>query len=471
MKIGDYINGQIQKIIRDLTPEEMREKADRWLTLYIFQEKGEKWIALCDEPRDESERILERVNEKKGEKWEALFKTYGEGVLYSQIQKDVADYRLESDGDCKTLLWMIYVKEKNESLNILAAVILKTLIPKYENMLILEDMKSLDNDQAGGETIKKFFFGDISDRKKLLDKYIEQVKENNHLPEFQLLCHLASMDYEKRKNKTTLYFSSKEQKSGIRFESPELMLGAVEQLRPLRKIMEISGEGGAVYIKQPKMIISGVVAAKKFEGLAVEFQGNAEWILRKNRQEILIYRRGEYLIPVLAPKQEQELEKLNQLQGNMSDKELKNIKQIINRLIKNSPHGTSIVFMEREALQDEIRNRFLENRYTTKVEEFALGDNDNECNKCDKLDNNMLRGVTSIDGAILSDLSGKCLAIGTILDGTFVGPGNVGRGARYNSVRNYVNWYKTRHPDVVCFAVIISEDGMINVEIPTTIKS
>ena len=81
----------------------------------------------------------------------------------------------------------------------------------------------------------------------------------------------------------------------------------------------------------------------------------------------------------------------------------------------------------------------------------------------------MLRGVTAIDGAILSDLEGYCQAIGTIVDGEFVGPGNSGRGARYNSIRNYVQWYKNRHQDTICFAVIISEDGMINLEIPTAI--
>lgn len=457
MKIGDYINRQIQKIIRDLVPEEMKDKAQQWLTLYIFQEEGGKWISLCDEPQDTNEKILEWVNERKAEKWEKSFKEYGTGVLYSEIQKDVADYRLGSNGERKTLLWVVYVKEKNESLNILAAVILKALIPKYDNMLVLEDMKSLYENPEGGETIKKFFFGDISDGQKLLDMYIKQVKEYHQLPNFQLLCYLSSMNYEKRKNKTTLYFNSRKQQGGIQFDTPGLIFETVEHLRPLRKIMEISGEGGAVYIKQPEMIITGVVARKNFKGLTVEFQGNAEWILRKSQQEILIYRRGEYLIPVLAPKKEQELEKLEQLRGQLSDVDLENIKQIIIKLIKNSPHGTSIVFMEGEALKDEIRDRFLNNRYTIKVKEFDLGDK-----------KYMLRGVTSIDGAILSDLQGKCQAIGTILDGIFVGPGNPGRGARYNSVKNYVEWYKDKHPGVVCFAVIISEDEMINIEIPAT---
>lgn len=296
------------------------------------------------------------------------------------------------------------------------------------------------------------------------DKYIEQVKKNDDLPEFQLLCHLSSMRYETRQNKTMLYFSSTKQSTGLLFDDSKLMFKEVEHLRTIRKIMEISGEEGAVCIKQPEMAITGVVSKSPFEELAVEFKGNAEWILRKKQQEILIYRRGEYLIPAFSPKREQDLEKLDQLKlsGDLTDGDIENIKRIIQRLRDNSRHGTSIVFMEGNALRREIEERFSKNGYAIKVKEFSLED--------DQWSDNMLQGVTAIDGAILSDLKGRFQAIGTILDGEFVGPGNQGRGARYNSIRNYVQWHKKRHQDTICFAVIISEDGMLNIEIPTADK-
>lgn len=458
MKTGDYINGLVQDIISNLAPKEMRDKAKHWLTLFIFQREGDEWIPLSDELNDINERVLAWVNKRDNEEW-GTPKECGTGVAYGEVQKNVADHRLGSDGKRKSLLWLLYMDEKNESLNILASVILKTLAPKYDNMLILEDMKSLYEDQSGREVIKKnYFFGDICDKEKLLNKYIEQVEKSDNLPEFRLLCHLSSMRYETRQNKTTLYFSRTKQRTGLKFNSPGLMFGEVEHLRTIRKIMEISGDEGAVCIKQPEMIITGVVPIKAFEGLTVEFKGNAEWILRKKQQEILIYRRGEYLIPAFASKQEQELEKLEQLRENCPNGGLENIKRIIDRFKNNSPHGTSIVFMESEALRKEIEDRFSPNGYTIKVKEFPLKGNGRN--------DNMLRGVASIDGAILSDLDGRCQAIGTILDGKFVGPGDQGRGARYNSVRNYVQWYKNHNPDTVCFAVIISEDGMINVEIP-----
>jgi hypothetical protein len=68
-----------------------------------------------------------------------------------------------------------------------------------------------------------------------------------------------------------------------------------------------------------------------------------------------------------------------------------------------------------------------------------------------------LRGAISIDGAIMVDLQATCHGIGLILDGT-VGPKeNPARGARYNSVRRYLN----AHP--ACAIVVVSEDGLINV--------
>ena len=49
-----------------------------------------------------------------------------------------------------------------------------------------------------------------------------------------------------------------------------------------------------------------------------------------------------------------------------------------------------------------------------------------------------MQGITAIDEALLVDLNGICYAVGVILDGEAGMPGKVERGARYNSVSNYV---------------------------------
>ncbi len=71
------------------------------------------------------------------------------------------------------------------------------------------------------------------------------------------------------------------------------------------------------------------------------------------------------------------------------------------------------------------------------------------------------RLVTSIDGAVLLDPEGYCYSIGVILDGRASGRGDGTRGARYNSALRYVE--SSAYP---CLAVVVSEDGMVDVITP-----
>lgn len=73
-----------------------------------------------------------------------------------------------------------------------------------------------------------------------------------------------------------------------------------------------------------------------------------------------------------------------------------------------------------------------------------------------KLDAEVLRYVTSIDGAVLVDPQGVCHAIGVILDGVATKKGSSSRGARYNSAIRY----QAQKPS--CLAIVISEDGSID---------
>ena len=78
-----------------------------------------------------------------------------------------------------------------------------------------------------------------------------------------------------------------------------------------------------------------------------------------------------------------------------------------------------------------------------------------------QLEDGLLRRVTRIDGAVLVDLEGRCHAIGVILDGPVSPRCTPSRGARYNSAIRYVHGrHEAGKKD--CFAVLKSEDGMID---------
>ena len=74
----------------------------------------------------------------------------------------------------------------------------------------------------------------------------------------------------------------------------------------------------------------------------------------------------------------------------------------------------------------------------------------------------MLRLVTNIDGAVLLSPTGYCHAIGVILDGMASERGEPSRGSRFNSAVRYAE--SSNYP---CLALVISEDGMVNMITPS----
>ncbi|RYD68878.1 MAG: hypothetical protein EOP53_28110, partial [Sphingobacteriales bacterium] len=87
-----------------------------------------------------------------------------------------------------------------------------------------------------------------------------------------------------------------------------------------------------------------------------------------------------------------------------------------------------------------------------------------------KINPNMLRLVTNIDGAVLLSPDGCCYAIGVILDGLASERGEPSRGSRFNSALRY-----SESNPFKCLAVVVSEDGIVNLISPnqklTTVKS
>jgi len=74
----------------------------------------------------------------------------------------------------------------------------------------------------------------------------------------------------------------------------------------------------------------------------------------------------------------------------------------------------------------------------------------------------LLRGLTSIDGAMIIDEYGYCYGIGYILDGKAIVKGRNERGARYNSANNYIAIQKDGN-EGKGIAVIVSEDKGIDI--------
>ena len=76
-------------------------------------------------------------------------------------------------------------------------------------------------------------------------------------------------------------------------------------------------------------------------------------------------------------------------------------------------------------------------------------------------DAEVLLSLTAIDGALIADTTGRCFAIGAILDGEALSKGNTARGARYNSAITFVDYWRQKGNKVV--AIIVSADDSVDI--------
>ena len=78
-----------------------------------------------------------------------------------------------------------------------------------------------------------------------------------------------------------------------------------------------------------------------------------------------------------------------------------------------------------------------------------------------KLDDNNIKKLSSIDGAIFIDEMANCYGFGAILDGLDTQKGNPARGSRYNSSQRFFAYYKEKYAadNIKLLVFILSDDG------------
>jgi hypothetical protein len=216
----------------------------------------------------------------------------------------------------------------------------------------------------------------------------------------------------------------------------------LNEYRKVRKLLEIASRDLSLYTNGQEILGFGKIIGKYDEKnqdlIEVSFSGHYKWELIHGNHRMLIV---EHTNPSL-PKQKINKEVfdgiLRRIFENISFEDLENLWNIVDDAIKQK-HGTLLI-ISHEAEKESNR---LENQ-STRIEPTRLNES-------------LIRNVTSIDGAILLDSKGICYSIGVILDGKATDKGRSDRGARYNSAVRYVVNNKKK-----CVSIIISEDGMVD---------
>ncbi|MCU4722017.1 DNA integrity scanning protein DisA nucleotide-binding domain protein [Bacillus thuringiensis] len=211
--------------------------------------------------------------------------------------------------------------------------------------------------------------------------------------------------------------------------------------RAIRKLLEMTNE--KTYLLADGEKVYGLGHIKEYdpaleEIFIIKFQKHFLWQLVHANQVLMEVEYRHPRIPKDKINRESFADNFYRIFSNVTEDEINTVWDTIVSA-SNQKHGTMVV----------ITNK-------AKEEAERLG---SQCLKIAPtyIDSEIMELVTSIDGAVLIEPNGQCVALGVILDGISTNRGDSSRGARYNSALRYLETQTNE-----CLIIVISEDGYIN---------
>lgn len=213
--------------------------------------------------------------------------------------------------------------------------------------------------------------------------------------------------------------------------------------RAARKLLELSDSGQALLSDSAKVYGLGRVLSSYNATLQnvfeVEFVGHYQWRVLHAGQTLMnvAYDRPHLPKPQLARERFESI--VQRLFPGVQRIDLDNLWNLVGAAVEQR-HGTMLVISDSaESEAERLASQ------STLISPLTLTPE-------------IMHLVSKIDGAVLMDPHGLCVAIGVILDGMASNIGNSGRGARYNSAIRYVETMSTKKT----LAIVVSEDGTVD---------
>lgn len=211
--------------------------------------------------------------------------------------------------------------------------------------------------------------------------------------------------------------------------------------RKVRKLLELTSDNLSLYSNGNEILglarFKGEYDARNEDLIIINFSGFHKWELIHDTHIMMVVEHTNPSLPKFKINKEIFDDVLKRIFLDISEDDLKKLWHIVDAATKQN-HG-ALLIISTEAEKEAKR---LEQQ-STRIVPFTLDD--------------LISNVTSIDGAVLLDKHGICHSIGVILDGIATDKGTSARGSRYNSAVRYVENNRKK-----CVAVIISEDGMVD---------
>ncbi len=414
-----------------------------------------------------------------------------------KMDKPWNKYKTDKE-DKYSLYWEIYVLNDfyfinnndlhNQVIEEFFEIFLENLVEGFVDYEMFTTLNQ--NNDTENEVVLKHLFSCVNDPILLLNMFVDKILKMKFLPEKNEIIQLSAQMYEKRPIHGSICFVPDQTCKklfhtpipgtclDLKFLPPTFRTIETNNLRGLRKLLELNtDETTMIAVNKSEKdttesIFAGIIAytdtikssLEKYP--QIKFNGYLNWQLSINNTEWFSYNNGTYKI---CYESRENLWKRTLDPLDLDPQKTTDLLEIITLLSKES-HGTSVIFIDKDILtsiddkQGEVDRLNNKNR-CIKIYD-AEGNPSCTMNLIDYLHN--IKGITSIDGAIIADLDGNIHAIGAILDGEAKKIGDVSKGARHNSVNNYLSVIKSKYTGSNMFGVIVSEDGNIEPVIPSS---
>lgn len=254
---------------------------------------------------------------------------------------------------------------------------------------------------------------------------------------------IASMKYEGAIGLGSMIIAPAEHKNvklTLELENPI----RVRDYRMVRKFLEISNESSAIICDSALIYGLGELRGKynpKEENIfVINFTSHFKWEVSHDSNALMEVEYRQPNVPTDRINREKFYTDFPRVFLDITKNQVDDLWDIAMEAIEQK-HGTMLVISDKASTEAERLGE----------QSFPL--------KPLKLSKEMIRKVTSIDGAVLLDRKANCYAIGVILDGLATEKGDPSRGARYNSAIRYFEQFSEGGGLML---IIISEDGMIN---------
>ncbi|MDE2744697.1 MAG: diadenylate cyclase [Chloroflexota bacterium] len=256
---------------------------------------------------------------------------------------------------------------------------------------------------------------------------------------FDTCCSLSTLRYEGAVGEGRLVLASTSH-NALRSEVSLVEPIELRDLRGVRKLLELSSETMVLHCDGTNVF--GLVGLDEYDAegedlYVVHIEGDRRWSLSHDNKLLMNVRDGIPSLPAANSVEEELRKALSQAFGNLDDEKVEMITALV-QAASEETSGTMVVVSLAAA------------------EEAERLSSQGNCIVPRKVDKEMLKHLTPIDGALLFDPDGVLHGIGMILDGQATTEGDRSRGARYNSAVRYINANRGVRTAV---AAVVSEDG------------